>query len=107
MLWLRPSSPTSVGSSPGPQVVEEGVKVPCRTRWELLVVILPAAGAGWTEVFWSERCCAPAWSLPVVLYPVSPSSLAQYPQLLLKAEGISSPASPLLLWYVASREAVS
>lgn len=95
------------GKQPWPPGCGRGSEVPCRTRWEQLVVIPPSAGAGWTGVFWSKRCCAPAWSLPVVLYPVSPSSLARYPQLLLKAEGVSSPTSPLLLWYVASGEAVN
>lgn len=71
-VWLGPSSPTfSVGSSPARRVVGEGVKVPCRARWEQPAGIPLAAGAGWTGVPWSKGCCTLAWSLPVVLYPVS------------------------------------
>lgn len=96
MLWLRLSSPTfSVGSSPAP-VSWERVKVPCRARWEQPAGITPwlqgQSGAGSSGV----RDAA-LWSLPVVLYPVSPSSLPWYPLLLLKAEGVSSPEFPPLL----------
>lgn len=41
---------------------------------------------------------AALWSLPVVQYLASPSSLPRDPLLLLKAEGVSSPEFPPLLW---------
>lgn len=94
--WLRLSSPTfSVGAAlplcPG----KEGESA-LQRRWEQPAGITPwlqgQSGAGSAGV----RDAA-LRSLPVVLYPVSPSSLPCYPLLLLKAEGVSSPEFPPLL----------
>lgn len=104
VLWLRLSSPAfSVRSSPAPPPSHgrEGESA-LQSKMGAASGQPRAAGAGWTRVLWSERCCALAWSLPVLLYPVSPSSLARYPQLLLKADEVCSSESPPLPWYVAS-----
>lgn len=62
-----PHPPSLWGEALPCRVVGEGVKVPCRARWEQPAGIPLAAGAGWTGVLWSEGCCTLTWSLPVVL----------------------------------------
>lgn len=62
--------PPSLWGAALPWVVGEGVKVPCRVRWE------QPAGIPWLQGQWGPRSSgtrdAALWSLPVVLYPVSP-----------------------------------